>query len=212
MRFFRGFVASAGASVCLIAAASLSLFSVSTVVAFSGWPGLSPSAEPMAFRAVLATEPTARDPAARTKAPARAAGTPQAIVLASAPAAPRRAPGARRPDRGRAATPPRETAASRPDLATTTRPASGTAPADPSAPPVPAPSRPGSVAGDAVRDVTGDVGDTVTGVTGGTAKTLEPVSPGAAKTVDDVGRALDGTLRGVGRGAGAAVDRLLGGG
>src|SRR5687767_4215797 len=86
MRGSRTFLASAGASMSLVAAAVSALFVVSAVIAVQGWPGVDPEDDVPAL--VLSDVPLPSAPAPDTATTASAPGTPDAatpIVLAGGP-------------------------------------------------------------------------------------------------------------------------------
>jgi hypothetical protein len=206
MRATRGLLASLGASTSLVLATAVALFSVSTIVAFRGWPGIDGSiASPGEARiAVSAAEPGGGPAATRA----------QRIVVPRVKAAPRRALSAARTQRASVATRvpavvsrPRSTARRRVPTSAAAPPS--TEPPQPA--PVARPKRSLPPAGDPVREVGTGLGGAVGGVAGGLGEIVRPLSPALGATADQAGRSLDETIRGVTDAVGALLDALLSG-
>jgi hypothetical protein len=169
MRFARALIASAGASTSLIAAGSVALFALSTLIAFNGWPSISEGTKAQTTTILAAptaerTSSQASEPLQIASRPAseRSAKTTSSVVVAHRVTT----SGATRASVGGTVT---STSHSRqPD---TQRPADKKPPA----------------AGDPVREVATSVGNTTTTVTKGLGDTVRPVSPALADGVDQVG-------------------------
>ncbi len=212
MRFARALLASIGAGTCLVLAGTLAMATLSTVVAFSGLPGLRADGADTTPPAILA----AAEPGPGTADVGRA---PVALALPAVTERPRATAAAA----GRAASPRAGTAraqagaqagiAGAPQtVAGATTPASpanaasggGTGALPQSDPPSGAKSHaaPGVTApgGGPVRDV----GTAVGGIVGGLTGTVQPVSPPAAAIVGEAGKAVEGATGAVA----GAVDNL----
>lgn len=198
MRSTRALFASIGVSVSLVAAAALSLFTVSAVIAFGGWSaGMGESAPPPAlvFDGTAPTQPedgtawlAAAEPVVLR---ATARSRPRRAASAPAPAASSTAAGldvvTRRPVVDHA--PARTRTAVRPPAAT---PPPASAPA-----PTPKPTT-----GDAVRRV----GEDLSSAAQSTGKTLSdltaplgpPISAAVAQVLDLVAAVLQRTTKGLG--------------
>lgn len=206
MRATRGLLASLGASTSLVLATAVALFSVSTIVAFKGWPGIGSSVASSGDQrlAVSAAESGGGPEAERA----------QRIVVPRAPARQRRQ-AASPPRAGRATLAMRvPVVVSRPRSAARRHiPASARTPGPAAAPPAPAarPKRAVPVPGDPVREVGTGLGGAVGGVAGGLGEAVRPVSPALGRTLDQAGRSVDQTIRGVTDAVGAMLDRLLNG-
>lgn len=191
----RALFASIGVSVSLVAAAALSLFAVSVVIAFGGWSaGMNGSSAP---RALLVDDGVANE---AREARARVAAAKPVVLRAPQRARPQPAAAAAR---ARSARPQRARADVR-TPAVSRRPVPVAAPAPPAAvPPAPKPH-----AGDAVRRV-GDglstgVRDTGDALGDATAPLSPPVGAAVEKVVDRVADVLERTT---GR-TGATLGRL----
>jgi hypothetical protein len=206
MRFARALLASFGAGTCLVLAGTLAMTTLSTVVAFSGLPGLRAGGADTTPPAVLA----AAGPGAGT-----ADVVPAPVALAR-PAAPSRTTTAttrtRRASALRVATggavAATQTAGSVVPQAgpNTTTPAptpsaasgggSGSLPKAVVSPGAKARPSPAVTApsGGPLRDVGTTAGGIVAGVGGGLAETVRPVSPPAATIVGDTTKAAGDTV------------------
>lgn len=198
MRATRGLMASLGAGTALVLAAAAALFSVSTIVAFRGWPGVDApgvGSDPTAI--AVASSLTDADLAARR------------IVVPASRSMARKQAGAS----GATHLHGGPTVASRPSVAVRGRlPESSHAPTS-KATPAPGPRvRDETVtAGDPVREVGTGVGNAVGEVTGGLGEAVRPVSPALGRTLDGAGRGVEQTVGGVTRGVGTTLDTLLSG-
>lgn len=205
MRATRGLLASLGASTALVLAAAAALFSVSTIVAFRGWPGVdAPVAAAGDDRITVASTAgsgmsmvshTSRIVVPETRIVRRRASAPRATMVSARTAAsivtrPRAAVRRRIPD-----------SVNRPAGTTSTPAASQPAPGEDKPDP----------AGDGVREVGTGISDTVGGVAGGLGDAVRPVSPGLGRTLDQAGRSLEQTIGGVAEAIGVTVDALLAG-
>jgi hypothetical protein len=186
MRAARGLLASLGASTCLVLAGTLAMATLSTVVAFSGLPGMRTATaqpQPAVLAAVLPAESTPVTP--RPVALARPSRPAVARSRASAPASatsPAPAGSRTRPRPGPA--PARQTAPST-DAETPAQPSDapvGEAPAAPSG------SGPAATADEPVRSTGNAVGGAVGAVGGGVSKAVEPVAPVVAPIIDETGK------------------------
>lgn len=202
----RGFIAGAGASMSLVAAAVSALFVVSAVIAVRGWPGIAPSQD--------AGAPLVLDEGDALPGGAPAAPAEQApILLASDDTTPvtarqlplRRAPRLHRPGRTRPS--PDTTGgisspapAATPEVPSVTRPIRD--PVDQAGDAL-EPAAPGS--GGVVGGPTDAVGDTVAGIGAGVGGVVEPVAPRSSRSIEDVTSAVGETVTD----AGAVVDDLL---
>lgn len=203
MRFARALLASFGAGTCLVLAGTLAMATLSTVVAFSGLPGLGAGGADTTPPAVLAaavpgggTADVASTPVALAMpavssrpdgTPARGAPTSRAATAGAQAAAQTAATDA--PQADPSATPtavksaaPGAGAASRPEIQT---PAGARAPGGSAdTPPVDGP----------VRDAGTAVGGIVTGVDGGVAETVRPVSPPVATILGETRKVAGETV------------------
>jgi hypothetical protein len=205
MRATRGLLASLGASTSLVLATAVVLFSVSTIVAFRGWPGIDGSfASPGSQRIAVSDAGPGGG---------RAAARAQRVIVPHAPVA----------RRERASAPRARNAAARaqaPVVVTRPRKAirrhvpssASSGPGASALPPAPAARPKASVppAGGPVREVGTNLGGAAAGVAGGLGDTVRPVSPALGRTLDEAGRSLDQTIRGVTGVVGALLDNLLG--
>jgi hypothetical protein len=190
----RALFASIGVSVSLVAAAALSLFTVSVVIAFGGWSaGIGESTPPSALVIAGTTTTQSKSQASRRTAPpvvlrAPAQGRERDVVRAQAPVAP---------------APVRRLAAAR----VVHHPVVTHAPSRPQpvqAPPgeTPAPAKKVPPAGDAVRRLGDDLSSAAqnTGKALGdvTAPLAPPVSSAVQKVLDTVAEVLQRTTNGLG--------------
>jgi len=202
MRGTRALFASIGVSVALVAAAALSLFTVSVVIAFGGWSaGMGESSPPTAliFAGTAPAQPRHGKPEPAAK---------PVVLRAPARSRPRRAAAVRARTASR--TVPVADAVLR-------RPVSGRAPAPtppavrpPAATPAPAAARaPKPKTGDAVRRVGTDLSSTVESVGKGLSDVTTPLAPplgsAVAHVVDLVAAVLQHTTDGIG----ATLDKTL---
>lgn len=194
MRSTRALIASLGASISLVAAATLLLLTVSAIVALEGWPGLAQADDPpplvvgdreLADAGRRSTTDAGAGPVVmRATEPARAAGDP----------APRPRPSAVRESEAPSSRPaPREP---RPEPALS-RPPPTRAPEPEAEPPAartpePEPQPPRRRTGDPVREL----GDGLSGALQDRGKALKdlaaPISPEAGKTLEDLANFLAG--------------------
>ena len=210
MRSARALLASLGAGTCLILAGTLAMATLSTVVAFSGLPGIRAGSSDALPAAVLATAavPTAgtaegsrvvalAPPDSRAPVPARrpvaqagarAGATSQGVTAAPAP----RGPGA----------------TTDPVATDPVAVVEGGSTDDPPRPPRPEP-RPSPVlpadAGEPVRAV----GDVVAGTGAGLAQTVAPLSPEVAVVVDETGKVAGDTVAAATEAVAALLDALV---
>lgn len=213
MRSARALLASLGAGTCLILAGTLAMVSLSTVVAFSGLPGmrLDDGATPPALLAAAA-EPAGRQAAADAREPAvlaLPAAPPEAVAAPVAAAATPTPPAG---PVGSAPTPPSLPAPAPVPAA----PAGGAAPSVPATPappstPAPAPPAPAPAAGP-LRDLGGGAGEAVEGIVGGVGQTATPISPSVGGVVVETGRLLGDTVPAVTEALSALLEGLTGGG
>jgi hypothetical protein len=203
MRATRGLLASLGASTALVLAAAAALFSVSTIVAFRGWPGVD-AALPLAGGDRI-TVASSTDPGMTL------ASQSGRIVVPEVGTERRREAAAPRVTPVEAST--ATSVVSRPRAAVRRRiPDSVNSPTNNHTGPtasVPAPraSDP-PAAGDDVRQVGSGISGTVGGVTGGLGDTVRPVSPALGRTLDEAGRSLEQTIGGLTEALGTTVDAL----
>ena len=207
MRATRGLLASLGASTALVLAAAAALFSVSTIVAFRGWPGVEGPLSATGDDRITVASTTGQNGSFGSSS--KRIVVPAARVVRSRRAV---APRISTPVGARAAT----TVVSRPRAAIRRRiPDSVNAPtAAGTPPPVTLPTereRQAAPAGDGVREVGSGISDTVGGVAGGLGDAVRPVSPALGRTLDQAGRSLEQTIGGVAEILGVTVDALLAG-
>jgi hypothetical protein len=192
MRVTRGLLASLGASTSLVLAAAVALFSVSTIVAFRGWPGIDPT--------VVSPE-SERIAVSAASAGGAGASHMTRIVIPRAPARPRRqvasssAPSVPRSDARAPVVVSRPARSVRRNL-----PVASAAPRPQLSPPATAESRPKGklpAPADPVRQVGSGLGGAVGGVAGGLGEAVRPVSPALGRTLDQAGRSLEQTISGV---------------
>ena len=206
MRATRGLLASLGASTSLVLATAVVLFSVSTIVAFRGWPGIDGSTASLGGERIAVYDAAPGGGPTVTRA--------QRVVVprtpASSPAPPRRVTTASRAQTATrttsgpiAAKRPRSTARRR-----ASSPATSPAPDPPAA--TVRPNRSVPPAGDPVRDVGNNLGGAAAGVAGGLGDLVQPTSPALGRTLDQAGRSVDQTIRGVTGAVGTLLDKLLG--
>lgn len=203
MRATRGLLASLGASTALVLAAAVVLFSVSTIVAFRGWPGID----------ATVVGPESQRIAVSAAYPGGAGATSAArIVIPRAPARPRRPAAASAPRTSRTRTGARVIVSLPARSVRRNLPAAPAAakPRAPSRSPDP-PARAVSTAGDPVRQAGSGLGGVVGGVAGGLGGALRPVSPALGRTLDQAGRSLDQTIGGVTGAVGSLLDGVLSG-
>jgi len=201
VRATRAFLASLGASLSLVVAGSLALMTVSTVVAFRGWPGIG-SAPAVTDAGALVAATSDRD-AARAKdrdaivVPRRAtfqraASKPQAKQTAS-----------------RATTSARVTPTAPTATKVQTRPATvaqaGAATGKSAAAPQP---KAEPKAGDPVRKVGSDLGDKVQTTGQQLNGLLDNVSPALGNVVEDVSNLVAGVVGGTSEVLGKVLDAL----
>jgi hypothetical protein len=208
MRGTRALFASIGVSVALVAAAALSLFTVSIVIAFGGWSaGMGESELPPAlvFAGTAATQPT--DGKART-------ATAPVVLRAPARARPRRAASA--PARTASRTVRRVDAVARGPVArrapavTTPSVDSPVATATPAAEPEPAPApAPKPKTGDGVRGIGDHLSSTTQGVGKALSDVTEPLAPPLASGVQRVVGLVADLLKRTTDGLGATLDKTL---
>jgi hypothetical protein len=193
----RALIASIGVSASLVAAAALSLFTVSVVIAFGGWSaGMGESAPPATL--VIAGTATTHS----KNASARRSATP--VVLRARALRPQRRAAVARPRV--AAKPVRRPAAARavhrPPVTHAPAPRPQPAQAPPVAtPPAPAPKR-AVPTGDGVRrlgdDLSSAAQNTGKALSDVTAPLAPPVSSAVQKVLDVVAEALQRTTNGLG--------------
>ena len=222
MRFARALLASFGAGTCLVLAGTLAMATLSTVVAFSGLPGVNPGADgtPPAILAAVAPSAGAADvvpvPVAlvmpgvssrTTGTPAQGASAPGVETAGAQAAAPTAT--SRTPQAGPSATTPTPAKSVASDAGTGSVP-----PAE-----VPAGARaPGALAGGTapaggpVRDAGTAVGGIVTGVGGGLADTVRPASPPAATILGETTKVAGETVEAATDVVAAVVEGLNRGG
>lgn len=199
MRTGRGLIASLGVSISLIAAGSLALLAVSTVVAFKGWPDTAARSTAQRTTAIAPAVPDGPSRAARAK-PIKLAA---AIRPGSSAARPR-------PTR---ATARRRTGAVLPVTAVRTPPVAssvGQTGAGAAATPARTSPEPAAKLGDGVRETTSSLGATTSDTTKTLGEAVGPTAPVVGKTVDSVGTLLNETLTGLGKTVGKVVDGLAG--
>lgn len=197
------------------------MVSLTAVVAFSGFPGITPDegATPRAMLAAASGEPDATD---------GVGGDPVTLALPEVPAA----PPAPAPSRSTPAAPAPSPPAPRPDFVPAPQPvtpapavsAGGRAPAAPPArvsppPAAPAPPSPGPAARapvtEPLRDLgeaTGEAGQAVEGVVGGADKAAGPISPSIAEAVQETGTTAGDTAPAPTEAVNERLDGLVGGG
>jgi hypothetical protein len=204
MRGTRALLASIGVSVALVAAAALSLFTVSVVIAFGGWSaGMGESAPPTAlvFAGGAPTQP--RDGKARHAAK-------PVVLRAPARSRPRRAASVRartasRTVRGADAVVRRPVAAQAPAV---TPPAVHSP--DPAPAPAPAATRaPTPKTGDGVRRVGTGLSSTVQSVGKGLSDVTTPLAPPVGSAVQHVVDLVAAVLQHTTDGLGATLDKTL---
>lgn len=202
MRLTRGFLGSLGASTSLVLAATVALFSVSTIVAFRGWPGMEPAVRGPGEQRIAVSNVDRSGSAAA-----------QRIVI----------PRAAAPSWRRAASPPAasRTSAARNARVVVTRPAqpvrrnvpaatTATPKATPAAQPhAVRPPRKDPVPGDPVRKVGSGLGGALSGAAGGLGDAVRPASPALGETLDQVGSGLDRTVRDLSGAVGLMLDTIL---
>ena len=198
MRATRGLLATLGASTCLVLAGTLGLLTVSAVVAFRGWPGLT--VDRVASESAPLAQATARP------LPPDASSSSEALVIKS--------PSSRMLAHARSGSPqsPGQTSASGPRSviaqvvpAPAHPPTVAVAPTGPVVQLRPPPVPPLPQVGEPVRKVGGGLGDTVEKTGQRLSNAVRPISPTLADTVDKVTNALGEKLKGLGGG----VARLL---
>ncbi len=222
MRSIRALLASFGAGTCLVLAGTLAMATVSTIVAFSGLPGIRAQTAALPASVLAAAAPSAGT--------MQALATPRVVALpaVSTRASVGRAIAGRAPSRDTASAgssssttlgdPPRTAGVDQPPKAgapsgsAAAGGASGSsAGSKPSAAAVPAAPRP-PAAGGPVGTAGAALGGAVAGVGGGVAKTVEPVAPGVSIVTGDAGKSSGATVTGATEAAAGALDGLLGGG
>src|SRR5439155_9274062 len=174
MRATRGLLATLGASTCLVLAGTLGLLTVSAVVAFRGWPGLT--AAPVAAESTPLAQATARPlpPAADQS---------EAIVIRSAPTrilAHARSGSPQSPGQAGGSGPRSEIAQVVP--APAHPPTAAVAPTGPVVQLRPPPTPPLPQVGEPVRKVGGGLGDTVEKTGDRVSDAVRPISPPLADT------------------------------
>lgn len=202
MRFARALLASLGAGTCLVLAGTLAMATLSTVVAFSGLPGLrsGTAATPPAILAAAGPSAGSADVVpvalARPAVPSRTTATPVGgasapRVTAAAAVAAAQTAGSVVPQGGPNTTTPTPTPSAASGGGSGSLPQAVTPPAKtrPS-PAVTAPS------GGPIRDVGTTAGGIVAGVGGGLAETVRPISPPVATIVGDTTKAAGDTVEG----------------
>lgn len=230
----RALLASLGAGTCLIIAGTVAMVSLSTVVAFSGLPGVR-SKDRATPPALLAAASPDRGGSTR-----RAAGDGKPMVLAHAAKAratrTTRAPSEKRPTTppstrtlrpgAVAALPPRFSGPTIPAAPAVPSGGGGTAPA-PAAAPAPSPTaptrrpgprKPGSARPAPVSEPTTGplrgagvaVGTTVTGIAGGVGEAVTPISPPAGAAVVETGQVAGDTVPAVTDAVSGLLDDLAG--
>ena len=218
MRFARALLASIGAGTCLVLAGTLAMATLSTVVAFSGLPGLREDGADTTSPAILAaaspgpgTADVGREPVALAMPAVRARLKPTTTAAAARRASSPRDGTARvqsGAQAGIAGGPPTESGATAPSSPAKAASGGGTGSlpeADSTAGAkghaAPAVNAPG---GGPVRDVGTVVGGIIGGIVGGVTGTVQPVSPPAAAIVGEAGKAVEGATGAVA----GAVDNL----
>lgn len=226
MRSARALLASLGAGTCLIIAGTLAMVFLSTVVAFSGLPGmrlddggappalLAAPAPPGGMQAPLsdrnpktmALRPMT-PPTAGPARPARPARGGDSFEVAPVPGA---------PVGGAVTSPPGARAPAGPAGGGTTPATPAPAPARPSSPapaqapvitPGPSPSPPR----DSLQDVGRASGDALKGVVVSVGEALKPVSPPLGGVVVETGEVAGETVPAATEAVGALLDDLVGG-
>lgn len=196
----RALFTSIGAGAALVAAAALSLLTISAVFAFGGW---SDSVSQSATKPALVFAGANGDPeAARTVA---AANTPS--IVAPAPRTrpePRPAPAASDSNRARAAAPA---------ATSVSAPGSATAPVlDPPVvrrPPNPAPAPTTEKSGDHVRKVGDSLSSTVHNAGDALSQATQPLAPPVSAAVQQVLNVVAEIVRRTTDGVGGTLDTLL---
>lgn len=199
----RALFASIGVSVSLVAAAALSLFVVSVVIAFGGWSAGMGEAEPPATLVIAGTTTThsknasARRAAAPVvlRAPARRAQRRAAVArprLVSKPVRRPAASGEVHNDRARQAPAPRP------------QPVQAPVPT----PPAPAPKKTIVPAGDGVRRLGEDLSSAAQNTGKALSDVTEPLSPPVSSAVQKVLDLVATTLQKTTNGLGGALDKL----
>lgn len=204
MRFARALLASVGAGTCLVLAGTLAMATLSTVVAFSGLPGLRADGADTTPPAILAaagpgpgTADVGREPVALALPAVRARPRTTTGAAARRAASPRTATGRVRagaqagiagaPQDGPIATAPSSPAKAASGGGTGSLPEADS-PAGAKGHAAPAVNAPG---GGPVRDVGTAVGGVIGGIVGGVAGTVQPVSPPVAAIVNETGKAVE---------------------
>jgi hypothetical protein len=208
MRASRGLLATLGVSTCLVLAGTLALLSVSAVVAFKGWPGLSPelaTSQPTELAAI----------SARPVPPAAESTRADAIVIASAaPPASRRSIGST-PTQARYSGRIREVAEA--VQAPAHPPTVATAPTGPVVARPLAPDQPqvqetvrkvGGGLGAAMKDTGHGLGDTVRETGSKLSDRVQPISPELARTLENVTQTVGDAVSGLGGGVAGLVGAL----
>jgi len=208
MRVTRAIVASLGTGMSLVLVGAVLLASVSTVVAFNGWPGSTAAvrdtpAAMLADASVPEAEPRSSTPAALV--------VPEAPVRRSVArvAAERPAPADDATPAPRVALAPAVGTSGSGGAAVRPSRASGEAPAQ-EEPAAPAATRPSAT--ETVRDVGADLGGALDTTVGDVGTTLDPVSPTLGQTVDDVGQVVSDTVQGLTNTVADVLDGSLGSG
>lgn len=201
MRATRGLLATLGASTCLVLAGTLGLLTVSAVVAFRGWPGLT--APPVAAESTPLAQATARP------LPPDADQSSAALVLKSAPSrilAHARSGSPQSLGQTSASGPRSEIAQVVP--APAHPPTVAVAPTGPVVQLRPPPTPPLPQVGEPVRKVGGGLGETVAKTGQRLSDAVRPISPALADTVDKVTSSLGQKLKDLGGGVAHALELL----
>jgi hypothetical protein len=199
MRASRGLLATLGVSTCLVMAGTLALLSVSAVVAFKGWPGLSP--DPVTSQPTQLAE--AFD---RPVPPARVSRNAEAIMIA-----PKTAPAAHR-SIGSSPTQARYSGRIREVAEAVQAPAhpptvahAPTGPVEQTRLPYPDPpqvqetvKKVGGELGAAVKDTGRGLGSTVQDTGKKLSDGVQPISPELARTIENVTKTVGDVVNGLG--------------
>jgi len=184
----RGLFASIGAATSLILAGTLALASVSTVIAFRGWPGVH-SAPPITSPAILASAPTAGKQTHHSRAltvPAAATAPSHAAASKSHSSGDARAASATQHASSPANVP------SSPVVVSAAKPASASS-SSTSAPAKPAKKK--AHLGDTVTKVGDGLGNTVTKTGQALGNVVEPISPALGQVVTNATDAVGGIVK-----------------
>lgn len=206
MRAPRAIVASLGASLALVLAGTLALATVSTIVAFNGWPGVDTSDAHESSNALAVAPAAARDGARTARALVVARPAPKPRVQPRRPAV-RRATAAPRAPRTVVA-PTRDAGGRRAAQSGTGRAPQSVATSVPPAKEKAKPKSPVYHATAPVRDLGNDLGGAVAGAGQGLGGAVSNVSPALGQVVQDATSAVGQTVAGVTKVVADVVDGL----